>query len=155
MRTFAFLAATGVLAATGAALASGPAADAMPTAAPSVPVARIMAADASLRVDRGDGFEAAGAVAMLRAGDVVMAASDTQIVYADGCSVQVASNTPMSALASSPCIDSASVQRASYQPTGQDDGFNTAYVLGGAALAIAIIALAGNGGDDNNPPFTP
>ncbi|MFN4289190.1 MAG: hypothetical protein ACK4E3_11925 [Brevundimonas sp.] len=158
MKTFAFLAASGVIAATGAALASGPAADVPPGLPASAPVARIMAADASLRVDRGSGFEASGPVAMLRAGDVVVATSETRIVYGDGCAVQVASNVPMTALASSPCGDSAGVHRASMarsDQTGQDDGFNTILVLGGAALVVAVIALAGGDGDDSNPPFTP
>ncbi|MFN4287837.1 MAG: hypothetical protein ACK4E3_05020 [Brevundimonas sp.] len=155
MRKLVCLVAVGALSASGVALASG--GSATPATDVQAPVARVAAADASLMVDRGNGFESAGAVAMLRAGDVVMASSDTQLVYGDGCSVQVASATPMAALAASPCVDASMVERAAYVQMGGTGGtFNNTFVLGTLGLGLGVlIALLAENDDSDDTPFTP
>lgn len=141
----------------------GVAVAASPLVAPvSAPVARV-ASEGVVYVNRGEGFVPAGSAAMVSAGDQLRSASPSQLVYGDGCSVQVAALDAFSVAATSPCFKSTILTNASYvqaQTAGQaatvpgqaagagagagsTAGASSFSVMGmGAAASIATVAVA-------------
>lgn len=142
------VAAVAAMAVSGAAVAAGSA----PVA--KAPVARVAAVDGQVMVDRGEGFVTAGSHAFVSAGDQVRLSSAGEMVFADGCSVQVASLEAFAVAAASPCVP-ALTKTAFVRPqveagAGGVAPAGTAGAAGGAAstgglfgLSVAATAVAG------------
>ena len=126
------VAAVAAMAVSGAAVAAGSA----PVA--KAPVARVAAVDGQVMVDRGEGFVAAGSHAFVSAGDQVRLSSAGEMVFADGCSVQVASLEAFAVAAASPCVP-ALTKTAFVRPQAEAGagGVAQAGAAGGAATGAA------------------
>lgn len=99
-------------------------------------------------VNRGEGFIEAGSNAFVSAGDQVRLASAGDMVFADGCSVQVAAKEAFTVAAASPCFAGLTkaafvqVQPAATGATTTAGGVSTTAAAGGASAGIGAAAIA-------------
>ncbi|QBQ47213.1 hypothetical protein [Brevundimonas naejangsanensis] len=142
MKKLIGVAAVAALAMGGVAIAAG--------AAPvsKAPVARVSADDGQVMVDRGGGFVAAGSKTFVSAGDQVRLASSGDMVFADGCSVQVAAKEAFTVAAASPCFAGLTKaafvqQQAAPAASSSAAGASTsgAAAAGGASAGIGAAAI--------------
>lgn len=170
MKKLIGVAAVAAMAISGAAVAAGSA----PVA--KAPVARVAAAEGQVMVNRGGGFVAAGSHAFVSAGDQVRLSSAGEMVFADGCSVQVASLEAFAVAAASPCAPSltrtafvrpqveagaggvaqagaAGGAAAGVTSTGGLFGLSVVgtAVAGVAAVSVAAVAISAATDDDDDP----
>lgn len=154
-----------VLAVSGVAIAAAP--SMKPVAAP---VARV-ASEGVVQVNRGEGFAAVGSTAMVSAGDQLRLASSGELVYGDGCSVQVAALDAFTVAAASPCVQSAELTKAAFiqvvpaapaattgaagagaGAAGTAAGLSTtALIAVGAAVAVVGGVAVASSSDDDKP----
>lgn len=152
------------LAAGGIAFAAAPAPEKL-----SVPVARV-ASEGAVQIDRGNGFETAGSIAIVSAGDAVRLSSAGTLVYGDNCAVQVAALDAFTVAAASPCAQTAMLSQASFvqdaatpsttQTAGAATsassasavaGLSTTAIIGvGVAAAVVVAAVASDSDDDKS-----
>ncbi|MBB4798233.1 hypothetical protein HNP32_001977 [Brevundimonas bullata] len=129
------------LAVSGVAIAAAP--SLKPAAAP---VARV-ASEGVVQVNRGEGFTAVGSTAMVAAGDQVRLASSGDLVYGDGCSVQVAALDAFTVAAASPCAQSPVLTKAAFVQAqagaGAATGSSAAGAGAGATAGAGIGTVAG------------
>lgn len=127
------------LAVSGVAIAAAP--SLKPAAAP---VARV-ASEGVVQVNRGEGFTAVGSTAMVAAGDQVRLASSGDLVYGDGCSVQVAALDAFTVAAASPCAQSPVLTKAAFVQAQAGAGAATGSSAAGAGAGAGATAGAGIG----------
>lgn len=164
-KAFGLIAAS-VVAVSGVSIAAAP--SSKPVAAP---VARV-ASEGVVQVNRGEGFVTVGSAAMVSSGDQLRLVSSGELVYGDGCSVQVAALDAFTVAAASPCARAPMLARAAFQVAGAGAGAGTtgagagsaaagagaaagigvgAAAAGVAAAAAVAVAVASSSSDDDKP----
>lgn len=148
---------------SGAVLAAG-----LPAA--KAPVARVAAYEGQVMLNRGQGFVAAGSNALVSAGDQVRLASEGEMVFGDGCSVQVAALEAFTVAAASPCdgaLTKVALVESRTDAAGQggadDEGAAgtasgglfglsaTGTVVASLAVVATIVVVSSSSSDKDNP----
>ena len=139
-KAFGLIAAS-VMAVSGVAIAAAPSSKPV-----SAPIARV-ASEGVVQVNRGEGFVTVGSAAMVSSGDQLRLASSGELVYGDGCSVQVAALDAFTVAAASPCARTPLLTKAAFQVAGAGAGAGTTGAGAGSAAAGAGAAVG-------DPPHT-
>ena len=143
---------------------------AVPAFAAEAPVATLAQSEGTVLVNQGETFVTAEAGQALNAGDrlLVMAGSEAALAFADGCALPVAGGSLLEVPEASPCAG-ASVNLQKVQPlvaqaeTESEEGesgeaakkpANTGAIVA-VVGGVALIAVAGGGGSDNDRPVSP
>jgi hypothetical protein len=113
--------------------------------------ATVTAVQGKVSINRGAGFKPVAGGTGAAAGDRVMVGKDSagQIVYENGCTVEVAAGQVITVAAKPPC-----------GAAGADAGFLTGggaapVIVGVAVVAGAVAAIASSNDDDNDKPASP
>jgi hypothetical protein len=143
---------------------------AVPALAAEAPMAVLEHANGTVLVNQGETFVTASEGQALNPGDrlLVMAGSEAALAFADGCALPVAGGSLLEVPEASPCAG-ASVNLQKVQPlvaqaeTESEEGesgeaakkpANTGAIVA-VVGGVALIAVAGGGGSDNDRPVSP